>query len=71
MPRTKKVGSAGRYGSRYGRRIRKRIISIEESKKKKPICPNCLKHGVTRSAAGIWVCKKCGFKFAGKAYKPA
>ena len=68
MARTKKVKSAGRYGVRYGRRIRQRIVASESTKKH--ACPHCLRPGVKRIAAGIWECRKCGLKFAGKAYKP-
>ncbi|MEM5812466.1 MAG: 50S ribosomal protein L37ae, partial [Candidatus Aenigmatarchaeota archaeon] len=63
-------GSTGRFGMRYGRRIRQRVLEVEEEKKEKKQCPNCLKPGLKRLAAGIWQCKKCGTKFAGKAYKP-
>jgi large subunit ribosomal protein L37Ae len=68
--KTRKVGSTGRFGVRYGRRIRQRMIEVEKAKKEKKPCPNCLKPALKREAAGVWVCKKCGAKFAGKAYKP-
>lgn len=67
---TKKVGSAGRFGVRYGRKIRQRIIDIEQKQKAKHQCPYCNKWTVKRLAAGIWECKKCSNKFTGKAYYP-
>jgi large subunit ribosomal protein L37Ae len=68
---TKKVGSAGRFGSRYGRRIRTKIVAVEKDKKAAK-CPYCLKlKTLKRVASGIWYCTKCDSKFAGKAYKPA
>tara|TARA_Y100000310_G_C20676235_1_gene813229 strand:- start:205 stop:465 length:261 start_codon:yes stop_codon:yes gene_type:complete len=71
MAHTKKVGSAGRFGARYGRKIRKKVIKVEELQKAKHACPFCKKEGcVKRVAAGIWICKKCNTKFAGKAYTP-
>ena len=70
MGKTKKVGSTGRFGVRYGRRIRKRILEVEGAKKESKPCPSCLKPGLKRLSAGVWKCKKCGAKFAGKAYKP-
>ena len=70
MARTKKVGSAGRFGIRYGRKIRQKLIKVEKEMKSKHRCPNCLKPGMKRQNAGIWVCEKCGAKIAGKAYKP-
>ncbi|HDD04917.1 MAG TPA: 50S ribosomal protein L37ae [Candidatus Aenigmarchaeota archaeon] len=70
MGRTKKVKSAGRYGVRYGLKLRKKLLEVEKEQKKKHICPNCKKPGLKRLAAGIWYCKKCGAKFAGKAYVP-
>ena len=68
MGRTKKLGSAARFGTRYGRRVKQRIIRMEAVKRHK--CPNCLKMGIKRESAGIWKCPKCGLKMAGKAYKP-
>ena len=70
MARTKKVGSAGRYGVRYGRKIRQRLLKVERMLKQKHKCPNCQKASVKRVSSGIWQCEKCGLKFAGKAYKP-
>lgn len=68
MGRTKKVGSAGRFGARYGKRIRAKIIAVEEIQRAKQACPYCRKKGVKRLAAGIWHCKKCKTKFTGGAY---
>lgn len=65
---TKKVKSAGRFGARYGRKIRQRITDTENKQRKKQKCPYCTKLGVKRMAAGIWYCKKCKTKFAADAY---
>lgn len=70
MGRTKKVGSSGRFGARYGKGVKKRITAIEKIQKKKYVCPKCMKAGMKRLASGIWACKKCGLKKAGKAYEP-
>jgi len=67
---TKKVRSAGRFGSRYGVGIRKRIIKVEKFQKKKHACPECGFKSVKRIAAGIYQCTKCKIKFAGGAYIP-
>jgi large subunit ribosomal protein L37Ae len=66
---TKKVGSAGRLGPRYGRRIRQKITEIEKKLKQWHKCPYCNKRRVRRLAAGIWFCKSCDSKFTGKAYE--
>ncbi len=70
MTKTKKVGSTGRYGVRYGRRTKEAVKKIEKVQKQKHTCPSCKKKAVVRIAAGIWQCKKCGAKFAGGAYVP-
>lgn len=66
--KTKKVGHTGKYGARYGKKIRQRLLKIGAQKKHR--CPNCLKRRVRRVSAGIWECDACGLRFAGKAYRP-
>jgi len=68
---TKKVKSAGRFGARYGTRVRKRVAEIESIQKQRHACPACKFRSVSRNASGIWVCSKCGLKFAGGAYAPS
>lgn len=68
--RTKKVGLTGRFQSRYGLYIRKRVKNIEEIEKAYHVCPNCGQKKVKRISTAIWQCRKCGTKFAGGAYIP-
>jgi len=69
MVKTRKVGSTGRFGVRYGLRIRKNVLAIDKLKQSQKKCPSCLKNSIRRQAAGIWVCKACGLKVAGRAYQ--
>jgi len=66
----KVTGSAGRFGPRYGRFIRKRVNQIEKVSRAKHTCPRCDRQAVRRRGTGIWECSKCGFKFAGGTYVP-
>lgn len=70
MGRTKKVGPAGRFGARYGVRVRDRIRKIENLMKQKHKCPSCNTRTVKRVSTGIWSCRKCGYTFTGGAYLP-
>lgn len=68
MPRTKKVGIAGRFGPRYGTSVRYRVKKIEEFKRFPLKCPKCETKAVKRASVGLWGCKKCGIQFTGGAY---
>ncbi|MCS4541340.1 MAG: 50S ribosomal protein L37ae [Euryarchaeota archaeon] len=70
MGRTKKIGISGRFGPRYGMKIRRMVAEIEEKQRKYHRCPSCGNIRVKRLGTGIWKCKKCGVTFAGGAYIP-
>ncbi|MCF7861476.1 50S ribosomal protein L37ae [Candidatus Woesearchaeota archaeon] len=71
MPKKYGLGSVNRFGPRYGRRVRNKVGKIEKLTKAKYTCPYCDSKSVKRESIGIWLCSKCGAKFAGKAYTPA
>lgn len=62
--------SSARFGPRYGRKIRKRVAAVETIQKQRHKCPYCNKAAVKRVAKGIWQCRTCSSKFAGRAYHP-
>jgi len=68
MARTRKAKSAGRFGARYGVRIKKRIRAIESKQRKKQKCPYCKKLTCKRLSSGIWECSSCKRKFTSDAY---
>ncbi len=68
--KTKKVGSSGRLGARYGVRIRKRIADVEMVSKGRHECPKCKAVSMGRTSSGIWVCRRCGAKIASSSYMP-
>lgn len=70
MARTKKVGSTGRYGPRYGAKLRRRVLDIDNRRKEPNRCPACATKALKRKAAGLWECSKCRLIFAGGAYVP-
>ena len=70
MGNTKKVRTAGRFGSRYGVGIRKRLLKVEDKQEKNYACPFCGFKKVKRKAAGLYSCGKCHASFAGGAYLP-
>lgn len=61
-----KVGSAGRFGARYGRVARRRVAEIEEEMENATVDDDSVK----RVGTGIWVNEETGEKFAGGAYRP-
>jgi len=70
MGRTKKIGSAGRFGPRYGKKTKVRLIKVEKLQRQRHECPSCQKKTLKREASGIWACRNCGHKTAGKSYTP-
>jgi large subunit ribosomal protein L37Ae len=68
--KSKKTKSAGRFGAKYGKKVRASIILIEEKQRKKQRCPFCGKLGAKRISKGVWQCtrKSCNKKFAAEAY---
>ncbi len=69
MGNTKKVHTSGRFGSRYGVGIKKRVVKVEEKQNNLSVCPFCGLDKIKRVAAGLFSCKKCGAKFTGGAYQ--
>ena len=65
-----RVGSAGRFGTRYGRVARKRVAEIEATKGDDHACPACGENRVKRTDTAIWACQACGHTFAGGTYRP-
>jgi len=69
MPtKSKKTKSAGRFGAKYGKSVRDRLVKIETKQRVKQKCPFCGKLGVKRLSKGIWQCSKCNKKFASNTY---
>lgn len=66
----KKTKSAGRFGVRYGRKIRKAVVAIEDRTRASHTCPRCERPSVKRIGTGIWKCAKCGYTFSGGTYVP-
>ena len=68
--RTKKVKSTGRFGVRYGARLRKRVREVESTSKTQHRCPKCPMFKVRKVSVGIWNCRKCNHTFTGGAWQP-
>ena len=66
--KTKKSKSSGRYGARYGKRVKTKLVKVESKQRKKQKCPFCNKLGAKRLSKGIWQCSKCNKKFASDTY---
>ncbi len=70
MSHTKKVGSAGRFGPRYGGLARRTITNVEKVQRAAHPCKRCGQITVYRQGTAMWVCKKCDYTFTGGAYAP-
>ena len=51
--RTAKVGITGKYGTRYGQKLRKQVKAIEILQRKKTICPFCGTTSIKRAAEPV------------------
>ena len=60
------VGSAGRFGARYGRVSRRRVSEIEDDMRHAKVDGD----DVTRVGTGIWKNEETGEVFTGGAYRP-
>ena len=67
--RTKKVGSTGWMGARYGIRVRRRVLGIDAGKRARSACPKCSTVTIVRVASGVYECRRCGHRFASGAYQ--
>lgn len=68
MRRTKKVGSTGWMGPRYGIKIRRRVLDIDRVQRKPSTCPRCSTVTLWRVASGIYECQRCGTRVSSAAY---
>jgi len=60
---------AGRFGSKYGKRLREEVVAVERKyRNTRYKCPSCSRTAVRRTASGVWECQKCSKKFASAAY---
>jgi large subunit ribosomal protein L37Ae len=66
--KTKKARAAGRFGARYGKKVRNKLADVEVKQRVKQKCPYCEKLGAKRTSKGIWECSKCGKRFASDVY---
>ena len=67
--RTVKAGITGKYGTRYGQKLRKQVKAFEILQRTKYTCPFCGKASVRRHSVGIWNCKACRRSVAGGAWE--
>lgn len=67
---TRKVKAAGKFGPRYGKKLRVDYNKAYLAAKTKYTCPSCSKEkSVLRLSFGVWQCKNCKKKFASGAYE--
>jgi len=61
-----KIGSAGRFGARYGRVARRRVNEIEAAMREAEVDGD----SVSRIGTGIWRNDRTGEVFTGGSYRP-
>jgi large subunit ribosomal protein L37Ae len=68
MAEKKTLGSAKRYGTRYGATLKRKVAVIEAVQRSEQKCPYCNKLAARWMSIGIYECTKCNAKFTAKAY---
>ena len=68
MAEKKTLGSAKRYGVRYGATLKRKVAVIEAVQRSDQKCPYCNRTAAQWRSVGIYECIKCGAKFTAKAY---
>jgi large subunit ribosomal protein L37Ae len=68
MTKTKKVGPTGKFGVRYGKKVKGAYMAVEKKQRSRQKCPYCKRLTAKRTSKGVWACKFCGKKFAGGAF---
>lgn len=68
MAEKKTLGSAKRFGTRYGATLKAKVAEIEKDQRADQKCPYCNKPAAHWKSIGIYECSKCSAKFTGKAY---
>jgi len=66
--KSKKTRASGRFGARYGKKAKDKLVKVEDKQRKKQRCPFCNRLGVKRLEKGVWECKKCKKKFASNTF---
>ena len=66
----KRPGLGGGFGARYGTITRRQYNDVVSVLRTRHECPRCKFKAVKRWSVGIWLCRKCGYRFAGGAYVP-
>ncbi|KHO45008.1 MAG: hypothetical protein QJ16_C0023G0018 [archaeon GW2011_AR1] len=66
--KSKKTKSAGRFGARYGKTVRDKLVQVEKKQRVKQKCPFCEKIGLKRISKGVWNCPRCEKTFASNVY---
>lgn len=70
MGKTKKVGISGKFGVRYGAKVRKSWEEVAQKQKGFTKCPKCeSKVRNMRESIGLWYCRKCGARWTGGAWE--
>ena len=62
------LGSAKRFGTRYGKTVKQRLANVEKQSKATYKCPHCSYKKANQVSVGIWHCDKCDKTFTSKAY---